>query len=279
MARRTEFPELIEGDGNTGVIRSPGVLAFQLLMGEVNAERNKLRGLKRQLLNKCNGAWGRLTTLDAVVVKQYRGILDVNGHINPHVVGKPAWNVLWEYAEGKGAFSSRVNALVAEELKRRADAKKALASTAPSLSRREDIVAVAKAMCAKGSLYRYAQIRPYPTLAGAILLSQFYRRWDCSSSVLGWYQAGGVKNPLRANGKYDGYGHTGSLWAGGVRVGTPRIADCVFYGDDFLLGYWRPQHVAMYIGNGLVATFGSNPPRIASVDYRKDRRGYVDLLG
>ena len=276
MATRTTFPALTEGDGNTGAVRSPGVKAACLLMHEVLDERNRKRGPNYRPVSIPIGAWGRNFTIDLVKVKQYGNVRDKFGKINPHTIGRPAWEYLWTFARGK--LGGECNALVVEELRRREEARRRIEEAAAAAKLGPAMIAravnVAARMAANGHLYRYGQVRPFPVRSpGAILLPQFYGRWDCSSSVLGWYHAAGAPNPLRSDGKYDGYGHTGSLWAAGARVTAARAGDLVFYGDDYLLGPWRPQHVAMVIDSQRVATFGSNPPRIAPINYRSDIRG------
>lgn len=280
MARRKVFPVIYEGDGAVGTQRSPGVKAAQILLTEVNRDRNKKKGLSRKSLNLQNGAFGSLTVKDNVIAKQYLNLRGPDGKINPHIIGHDAWDRLWDFAVGP--LGGQVNALVVEEFKRREAAKVLLTNRNKGHAEyRADVANVAIQMCTRvPHLYRYNQTRPFPiSPAGAIFLAQYYGRWDCSSSVLGWFQAAGIPNPQRSDGKYDGYGHTGSLWAAGVRVTSARAGDLVFYGDDYKLGYWRPQHVAMAIDPYRVATFGSNPPRIASIGYRKDIRGIVNVLG
>lgn len=277
MATRTEFPGLNRGDGLKG-LGSPGVLAAKLLGAQVLAERNRTRGLTRKMLTDLDGRWDEAWTKDLVVIKQYAVLRDINGAINPNVIGKPAWTHLWTYA--RGPLGGRCNDLVVEEIRRREEARKALAAKTTAQNVRARIVNSATRMVSRAGLYRYAQIRLFPYLrSDAIHLEQFFRRWDCSSSCLGWMHDGGAPNPQRSDGKYDGSGHTGTLWAAGVRVTTPRPGDLAFYGDDWLLGYWRPQHVALVINQTQVATFGSNPPKIASIHYRRDFRGFVDVLG
>ena len=48
MARRTRYPALQAGDGNTGSVRSPGAKAAGLLMHEVLHDRNRKRKLTRK---------------------------------------------------------------------------------------------------------------------------------------------------------------------------------------------------------------------------------------
>lgn len=64
-------------------------------------------------------------------------------------------------------------------------------------------------------------------------------------------------------------GHTGTLVQHGEKVSLDRLRplDLVFYGDEG----WRPGHVAVYVGNGQVASFGSDPgPFLLPVRYRRD---------
>ena len=69
------------------------------------------------------------------------------------------------------------------------------------------------------------------------------------------------------------------MWSAGVSASAPRVGDAAFYGDDYLLGYWRPQHVALVLDANRVGPFGSNPPRIAPIRYRSDFKGFKNLLG
>jgi cell wall-associated NlpC family hydrolase len=95
-----------------------------------------------------------------------------------------------------------------------------------------------------------------------------YTRTDCSSFVTLCYKEGGAPDPNRRG--YDGYGFTGTLWPRGVKVYTPRIADLVFYGWG--RSGW-PTHVALYVGNGEVISFGSTPIRKLPIRYRGDYMG------
>lgn len=97
---------------------------------------------------------------------------------------------------------------------------------------------------------------------------------DCSSFVT-WvlWDATRAYNAARrtdfVNGQNWRGGHTGTLVKKGREVGLNnlRLLDLVFYGDEG----WRPQHVAIYVGNGLVVSHGSEPgPLLLPVRYRSD---------
>lgn len=104
---------------------------------------------------------------------------------------------------------------------------------------------------------------------------RFPAHGDCSAWTT-WVIWSAVHEHLKAilhedfvNGLgWDG-GHTGSQVQNGRKVSLDnlRIGDLVFYGDEG----WRPGHVAIYIGQGLVGSFGSEPgPFILPVRYRSD---------
>lgn len=273
MATRDRFPGLVEGDGMKGGA-SPGVLAAKYLSRQVLAERNQRRGLTRQPLSPLTGRWDNEFTRDLVVVKQYAVLRDKYGRINPHVIGRPAWDYLWTFARGQ--IGGRVNDLVAEELRRRdaaaAAVKAAAVAAASGSATRTRLVKIAEQFLGLANLYVYAQIRPFP-------LSLFdpvnRRRYDCSSTVIAMYHVAGA--PMDPSGyRWQGWGDTGALWARGTRVTSPLPGDLAFYGWETRNG--RPQHVAMHLGGGDVVTFGSTPPRRRPVYYRSDYIGSRSYL-
>lgn len=90
---------------------------------------------------------------------------------------------------------------------------------------------------------------------------------DCSSFATGCYWVADAADP---NGRgYDGFGFTGTLCVRGhpVSLREAKPADLVFYGGGAPWG-----HVAIYIGNGLVISHGSERgPNVEAIDYRSDR--------
>lgn len=103
----------------------------------------------------------------------------------------------------------------------------------------------------------YSQLRP-----SQLGPAQWITRADCSGSV-----AGGCKwaNILPAVDWR--YTNTHTQVTFGRHV--PGVADAI-PGDVFLYG--SPSHEALYLGNGLVWSFGSYPIKILRHDYRHDRR-------
>lgn len=93
---------------------------------------------------------------------------------------------------------------------------------------------------------------------------------DCSalSSWLLWTGTARVWPRMRdfVNGAGWRAGYTGTMIQHGVRIPRPTlIGDCVFYGGTRGV----PAHVALYIGNGLVVSHGSEAgPMILRWNYR-----------
>lgn len=104
---------------------------------------------------------------------------------------------------------------------------------------------------------------------------EFPKHGDCSAWAT-WLIWSAVHEHLKAiggkdfvNGQSWAAGHTGTLVKCGrkVTLNDLRIGDLVFYGDEG----WRPGHVAVYVGQGHVGSFGSEPgPFILPVRYRSD---------
>jgi hypothetical protein len=123
---------------------------------------------------------------------------------------------------------------------------------------------------------------------GVIHYTQSSRRWDfirlrrrpsrgsiayyadCSSlaTALIWDACRVRERGLRdfVNGAGWRAGYTGTMVRHGARIGRPRlVGDCVFYGGSRSV----PGHVALYIGNGLVVSHGSEAgPLIIRWNYR-----------
>lgn len=101
---------------------------------------------------------------------------------------------------------------------------------------------------------------------------QYPTEADCSSYASGilWDITRRYKLPDWINGESWGGGYTGTLTEHGVRVhGRLMVGDLVFYGGTMDV----PGHVAVYIGNGLVFSHGSEGgPYILGINYRSDLR-------
>lgn len=110
----------------------------------------------------------------------------------------------------------------------------------------------------------------------SISRGQFPRHADCSSTATwmlwdGMHRPYGVRDLVNQADWRAGY--TGSMYTHGIGVKHDenlKIGDLVFYGDQ---GGGIPEHVAVYIGGGLVFSHGSEGgPYILGLDYRRDRR-------
>lgn len=115
-----------------------------------------------------------------------------------------------------------------------------------------------------------------------ITKGQFPRTCDCSSTT--WWMlwdaihrtynvrdlVAGTSHP---EWNPDGLVFTGSMYKHGKAVlhdKNLKVGDLIFYGDQ---GGGVPEHVAMYIGGGMVFSHGSEGgPYILHIDYRDDRR-------
>lgn len=95
-----------------------------------------------------------------------------------------------------------------------------------------------------------------------------YPRWEDCSSMATWFTyVAGVPDP---NGLgYDGFGYTGTQILHGVEVtrSDAKVGDLVFYGR----ARNAISHVAMYVGNGMVVSHGSEGgPYYIPIRYRTD---------
>lgn len=110
----------------------------------------------------------------------------------------------------------------------------------------------------------------------SITHGRFPRHCDCSStqSWLMWdslHRPYGVRDLVNRQNWLAGY--TGTMYTHGKGVihdKNLKIGDAIFYGDQ---GGGIPEHVATYVGGGMVFSHGSEGgPYILPLDYRSDRR-------
>jgi cell wall-associated NlpC family hydrolase len=93
--------------------------------------------------------------------------------------------------------------------------------------------------------YEYSETRPYPP----DLFTPPPVKTDCSGFFTLAYKKGGAPDP---NGLgYSGEGFTGTLLARGRSTNTPQPGDGAFWSN--------PDHVGLYIGDGMVVEFGAPP--------------------
>jgi hypothetical protein len=96
---------------------------------------------------------------------------------------------------------------------------------------------------------------------------------DCSSFATWCYFACHLPDPNGPRFNYNGYGYGATLRAHGKVVSAPKIGDLVFYcykAKSGLRGLLC-RHVAVYVGNGKVVSFGQQGgPYLWPVHYRSD---------
>lgn len=108
------------------------------------------------------------------------------------------------------------------------------------------------------------------------LHNEFPRHCDCSSTAT-WLLWDAMGRPYHisdiVNHANWRAGYTGTQYQSGKEVkhdSNLKIGDLIFYGDQ---GGGIPEHVAIYIGGGMVFSHGSESgPYILRLDYRPDRR-------
>jgi len=95
-----------------------------------------------------------------------------------------------------------------------------------------------------------------------------FPRWaDCSSFATWCYWVAGAPDP---NGLGYRAGYTGTMAGHGHAVASPKPGDLVLYGR-----YWPYEHVAVYVGDGMVVSHGSESgPLHLPVHYRGDVAQY-----
>jgi NlpC/P60 family len=110
-----------------------------------------------------------------------------------------------------------------------------------------------------------------------ITKGEFPRTCDCSSTAK-WMLWDAMARPyevrdLVSHQNWVGGGWTGNMYMNGKRVvhdANLKVGDLIYYGNQ---GGGVPEHVAVYIGGGMVFSHGSQGgPYLLSMDYRSDRR-------
>jgi cell wall-associated NlpC family hydrolase len=126
---------------------------------------------------------------------------------------------------------------------------------------RDKIVNAAELALSSKYHYHYLQSRPMPR---SLFSKEAQAGIDCSAFVTLVYKAAGADDP---NGfAYNGTGNTTTLMSHGKKTGTYSRGDLVFYRS--------PEHVGVYIGDGMVIEMGGDPgPRKVPINYRNDMIG------
>lgn len=180
-------------------------------------------------------------TIALPTVNQIKHFQDLHNIPQSGVSGPRTWNLLTEFMQG------------AAIAKAQASYKKYHPVTT-----RDKIVRAAKDGYANRSQIHYVQIRPMVWHRTKPLHADNLYAEDCSSFATWCYFVAGASDP---NGfGYNGSGNTSSLRSHGKRVSTPRPGDLVHYAD--------PDHVAIYIGDGIVVSNGHYPMGEYSDNYR-----------
>jgi hypothetical protein len=137
----------------------------------------------------------------------------------------------------------------------------------PEKRMREAIVAAAMYWYSKRYQIPYSQYRPFQLGRPPWVPS----RWDCSGFVTACYYAAKAPDP---NGRgYDGQGYTGTLMNRGTKAtySNIKLGDLIFYyrttSPSPAFPYGSPKHVAVYVGNGMVASHGRYPMGYYRWDY------------
>lgn len=108
---------------------------------------------------------------------------------------------------------------------------------------------------------RYDQGRPIQTIWHGIRPPSLPRYLDCSGFCITTYWANG-KQALLGDENAHGYGNTWSLAAHGTPVTVAQLQP-----GDFVFYYSDCHHVALYVGNDSVLSFGSYPMKYLPVGY------------
>lgn len=114
----------------------------------------------------------------------------------------------------------------------------------------------------------------------SVIRGQYPKHADCSSTAywMHWdavHRPYGVRDLLVAGPDWNPNKtiYTGTQYRSGKGVlhdENLKIGDLIFYGDQ---GGGIPEHVAVYVGGGMVFSHGSEGgPYILNMDYRSDRR-------
>jgi peptidoglycan hydrolase-like protein with peptidoglycan-binding domain len=210
------------------------------------AQRALWRALGEDSTNARNGVYGDQTVID---VRRFRHAYGVNPDDPSTSIGGPLWRVLTRWMDVT-AIHQAENAPPPPP--------------PPPVDHWAQVGDEAWWAYENRGRFSYVQLRPIEGIhSPPVVLT------DCTGFYLGCCQAAGVPNPNRADGVYDGYGYTGSLWERGSWTHSPRRGDLAMYGDP----YGHTGHAAPYMGDGTVVSFGHNPIEHYPVRYRGDFRG------
>lgn len=215
--------------------------------GDVEAAQRALyRALQGKASNARTGLYGDQTVVD---VRAFRHRYDVNPDDPSTAIGRPLWAVLTRWMD---------------PLALAAAASAPEPPPQPAAVTWDTVGDQAWWAYEHRGNFRYAQVRPIEGIHSPPLVLT-----DCTGFYLGCCEAAGVPNPNRADGVYDGWGYTGSLWERGEWTTTPRRGDLAMYGDP----YGSTGHGACAMGDGSVVSFGHDPIEHYPLRYRADFRG------
>jgi cell wall-associated NlpC family hydrolase len=129
---------------------------------------------------------------------------------------------------------------------------------------RKEMVRVAMYAVAREPYIHYSQARPMVDMAPP---PNYPSVMDCSGFATWVYKSVGAPDPNGYSPEYPGWGYTGTQIAHGRKVEPKDLkpGDLVFYGRGSV------THVAIYIGDGKVASHGSEGgPMVLPMYYRSD---------
>lgn len=146
--------------------------------------------------------------------------------------------------------------------------------TPPIMLRRQKLVSAFMYMYSKRPTHYTQGSERDDYLNGPKELWNYPRASDCSATFTWCYWLRGEHDPNGLN--YSPIGYTGTLVKNGHLVAIPKLGDAIFYGRN---SAGDPTHVAMYVGNRMVLSNGSEGgPRLLDMRYRHDRHSMRSYL-
>jgi cell wall-associated NlpC family hydrolase len=188
------------------------------------------------------------------------------------VLDQATFDMLWPY------YDDRARAFVEAVRKARKAADEKAADNVQELSQRQQVVAASFVGYKNRYSIHYTQSAlRWQGIDQKRRPPRFPNYADCSSYTTWCYWLYFGNGTDFINGQYWDAGYTGTQIAHGrfVSRAAAKPGDMVFYGDSF----WNIHHVALYVGNGMVVSHGSEAgPLYLPIDYRSDRqqiRSYI----
>ncbi len=234
-------------------------------------------GLRRYLVkrgrpfqNRANGTWGDGTTHDVNVFKSLEGLQEEGA-------GRAFGTTAWRALDASGSLGKYDRMRLDKHLALIDAARKAAQQTTVEITNEVGARLAVAAVLIRfhndcRDTYTYDQVRPMPS---GLFVPEAHDRLDCSSTCKLAHREAGLPPPDGVPYE-NGSGWTGSMWATGVKVETPRAGDFAFYGWDSARG--APKHMAGCISSAEVVSFGHTPIERYPLRYRSDFLGCRSYL-